>query len=75
MLCAYIRTKGGAVRAVLQCAVLGQDLRRHWQHAFQPGEARELQLATIHADDQKEFYRSKTFKCLDPPHCSVRTAA
>ena len=56
--------------AVLQCAVLGDDLRAHHKYAFAPGEVRELQLAAAHEPD---FFKSKTFKCVDPPKCSIRT--
>ena len=62
-------TMVGCAVAVLQCAVLGQDLRSHTKYAFQPGEARELQLATA---EEPGFFSSKTFKCMDPPKCSVR---
>ena len=39
------------------------------QYAFQPGEARELQLAK---EQPADFFKSKQFKCVDPPKCTIR---
>ena len=47
----------------------GDDLRNHSKYSFQPGEVRELQLAR---ERHVDFFKSKSFKCMDPPKCSVR---
>ena len=49
---------------VLQAAVLGSDLRSRSDHAFEPGEARQLRLGAVSYDDAP-----LTLACKRPPAC------
>jgi len=51
--------------SILQAAVKGSDLRNHMAYAFQPGEARFLELGTQMRDDSPI-----SFRCERPPACS-----
>jgi hypothetical protein len=64
-LCQACEGAGGDVaRAFPQAAVLGTELRRHAQHAFAPGDLRELRLSDRSWDDKPQ-----TITCPDPPRC------
>lgn len=50
--------------SILQAGVLGVDLRSHRAYAFQPGEARRLQLSS-----EERPPPPTSFACPRPPQC------
>lgn len=51
--------------SVLQAGVLGSDLRNHAEHAFKPGEVRQLVLGATAYDPSP-----RQFACRKPPKCN-----
>ena len=51
--------------SILQAGILGTDLRNHAQHAFRPGEVRQMALGTTAYDPSP-----RQFACRKPPKCN-----